>query len=199
MEILKVGISEIKPYELNAKEHPQEQIEQIKKSILEYGNNDPIAVDENNIIIEGHGRYIALQELGAETAEIIRLSHLTDEQKRAYRLIHNKLTMNSDFDFKKLEKELAELTAFDVDMSLFGFDENIFDDLNFLPQEIELEREKSGTAAKTPQLKYGSTSIYLTEEENEQFNTLLTDYLDKNGTLYGFISFLMNGENVYAD
>lgn len=148
MEILKVGISEIKPYELNAKEHPQEQIEQIKKSILEYGNNDPIAVDENNIIIEGHGRYIALQELGAETAEIIRLSHLTDEQKRAYRLIHNKLTMNSDFDFKKLEKELAELTAFDVDMSLFGFDEAIFDEVMSADSYDIPEEEKGNLAEK---------------------------------------------------
>lgn len=199
MEIVKAHIDEIKPYESNAKEHPKEQIEQIKKSILDYGNNDPIAVDENGVIIEGHGRYIALCELGYDTVEIVRLGHLTEEQKRAYRLVHNKLTMNSDFDFEKLEKELAELTTFDVDMSVFGFDENLFDDFNALPQEIELEREESGTAAKTPQLKYGSTSIYLTEEENERFNTLLTDYLDKNGTLYGFISFLMNGENVYAD
>lgn len=123
MEIVKVGVGEIKPYELNAKEHPREQIEQIKKSILDYGNNDPIAVDENGVIIEGHGRYIALCELGYDTVEIVRLAHLTEEQKKAYRLVHNKLTMNSDFDFSLLEKELAELTAYDVDMSLFGFDE----------------------------------------------------------------------------
>lgn len=128
LEILTVDIDSLKPYENNAKEHPKEQIEQIKKSILDYGNNDPIAVDENNIIIEGHGRYIALQELGYKTVDIIRLEHLTEEQKKSYRLVHNKLTMNSDFDFEMLEKELAELTAFDVDMSLFGFDESIFDE-----------------------------------------------------------------------
>ena len=128
MEILTVNIEDIKPYENNAKEHPRDQIEQIKKSILDYGNNDPIAVDENNIIIEGHGRYIAMSELGYDTVEIIRLEHLTEEQKKAYRLVHNKLTMNSDFDFTLLEKELSELDAFDMDMSLFGFDENIFDE-----------------------------------------------------------------------
>jgi ParB-like chromosome segregation protein Spo0J len=121
MEILTVNIEDIKPYEDNAKEHPIEQIEQIKKSILDYGNNDPIAVDENNIIIEGHGRYIAMSELGCDTVEIIRLEHLTEEQKKAYRLVHNKLTMNSDFDFTLLEKELSELDAFD--MEAFGFDE----------------------------------------------------------------------------
>ena len=57
MKIEKVQLSKIKMYEHNAKKHPQEQIEQIKKSIQEFGNNDPIAIDENNTIIEGHGRY----------------------------------------------------------------------------------------------------------------------------------------------
>lgn len=142
MEIVKAHIDEIQAYEKNAKEHPREQIEQIKKSILEYGNNDPIAVDENNVIIEGHGRYIALRELGYDTVEIIRLEHLTEEQKKAYRLVHNKLTMNSDFDFDLLEKELAELTAFDVDMSLFGFDESIFEEaMPDFGEALEEERE----------------------------------------------------------
>lgn len=120
MEILTVGIADIKPYDNNAKEHPKEQIEQIKKSILEYGNNDPIAVDENNVIIEGHGRYIAMCDLGFDEVEIIRLEHLTDEQKKAYRLVHNKLTMNSDFDIEMLEAELADLQI--QDMQEFGFD-----------------------------------------------------------------------------
>ena len=120
MEILTVGIADIKPYKNNAKEHPKEQIEQIKKSILEYGNNDPIAVDEDNVIIEGHGRYIAMCDLGFDEVEIIRLEHLTEEQKKAYRLIHNKLTMNSDFDIEMLEAELSELQI--QDMQEFGFD-----------------------------------------------------------------------------
>lgn len=59
MIIEKIKLSEIKPYENNAKKHPKEQIEQIKKSIQEFGMCDPIAIDENNVIIEGHGRYIA--------------------------------------------------------------------------------------------------------------------------------------------
>lgn len=120
MKIEVVGIDEIKEYELNAKEHPREQIEQIKKSILDFGNNDPIAIDSNGEIIEGHGRYIALKELGFDEVEVIILGHLTEEQKKAYRLIHNKLTMNSDFNLEMLEQELGDLQAFD--MQEFGFD-----------------------------------------------------------------------------
>nr|DAS60041.1 MAG TPA: ParB protein [Caudoviricetes sp.] len=120
MKIEKINISEITEYENNAKLHPREQIEQIKKSIQEFGNNDPIAIDENNVIIEGHGRYKALQELGFDEVEVIRLSHMDDEQKRAYILAHNKLTMNSGFDIELLNSELESIV--NIDMEDFGFD-----------------------------------------------------------------------------
>ena len=124
LKIEYVKLSEIKPYSGNAKTHPREQIEQIKKSINEVGFNDPIGVWHGEIV-EGHGRYMAAQELGLDTVPIIRLDSLTDEQRRAYALIHNKLTMNSDFDFDLLNIELEGI--FDIDMGDFGFDLN-FDD-----------------------------------------------------------------------
>lgn len=120
MEIVKISIKDLKPYENNVKKHPREQIEQIKSSIKKFGNNDPIAVDENYVIIEGHGRYEALCDLGYKEAECIILKGLTEEQKDAYRLVHNKLTMNSDFELDGLIKELDKITTFD--MSEFDFD-----------------------------------------------------------------------------
>lgn len=133
MKIETIEISQIKEYENNAKLHPREQIEQIKKSIQEFGNNDPIAIDENNVIIEGHGRYIALKELGYKEVEVIRLSHLSEEQKKAYMLVHNKLTMNSDFDFDLLNEELSDIL--NIDMAEFGFD--LFED----EEEKEIEED----------------------------------------------------------
>ena len=112
-----VNISTIKPYKRNAKTHPKEQIEQIKKSIQEFGNCDPIGVWHGEIV-EGHGRYLALKELGETTIPIIRLDSLTDEQRRAYGLVHNQLTMNSPWDLPALDLELADI---DLDMSDFGF------------------------------------------------------------------------------
>ena len=120
MRIEKVKIDEIKPYEGNAKLHPQEQIEQIKQSIMEFGNNDPIAIDKHGVIIEGHGRYLALKELGYTEVEVIRLDHLTDEQRKAYTLIHNKLTMNTGFDLEQLEIELKQIES--IDMSQYDFE-----------------------------------------------------------------------------
>lgn len=140
MKIEILPINKIKPYENNAKLHPKEQIEQIKKSIKEFGNNDPIAIDENNVIIEGHGRFIALKELGYDEVEIIRLSHMTDEQKKAYILAHNKLTMNSGFDIDILELELDDIVS--IDMSDFGFE--IEDDYKTTEQKLK-ENDYSGS------------------------------------------------------
>lgn len=115
-----IPIEDIKPYENNAKLHPQEQIQQIKNSILEFGFDDPIAVWKDNIIIEGHGRLIAAQELGYKEIPVIRLDDLTDEQRRAYTLVHNQLTMNTGFDIEMLNIELGGIDR--IDMSDFGFE-----------------------------------------------------------------------------
>lgn len=143
MQIIKIKMADIVPYENNVKLHPKEQIEQIKKSIVDFGNNDPIAVDENNVIIEGHGRFEALKELGYEETECIVLTGLTEDQKNAYRLVHNKLTMNSDFDMKGLEEELnkinMDLTAFDFDP--FNMDEEEKEIIEDEAPEVDEEHE----------------------------------------------------------
>lgn len=119
MQIEVVPITSIKPYENNAKIHTPAQVAQIAASIQEFGNNDPIAIDETGMVIEGHGRLLALQSLGQTEVPVIRLTGLTEEQKRAYILVHNKLTMNTGFDFNILDAELARIT--DIDMSTFDF------------------------------------------------------------------------------
>ncbi len=140
MEIIKLKISDLKPYDKNAKIHTKEQVEQIKKSIEEFGMNDPIAVwGKENLIVEGHGRLEALKELGYDEVECIRLDHLTDEERKAYTLVHNKLTMNTDFDFELLDNELE--TIEDIDMSEYGFDLNL--ELEEIDEtDLDDEREK---------------------------------------------------------
>lgn len=145
MKIETIALSKIKMYENNAKKHPQEQIEQIKKSIQEFGNNDPIAIDESNTIIEGHGRYLALKQLGRKTAEVIRISNLTDEQKRAYILVHNKLTMNTGFDADKLAKELEKIKS--IDMGLFNFE--VYDNKEVEDLKVGEEKETTYTITLT--------------------------------------------------
>ena len=112
-------LDKIKPYAGNAKKHPAEQIEQIKDSIQQFGFADPIAT-WNGEIVEGHGRYIAALELELDKVPVISLDELTDEQRRAYTLVHNKLTMNTGFDVDLLGLELDAIT--EIDMEQFGFD-----------------------------------------------------------------------------
>lgn len=160
MKIEKIAILKIKPYENNAKLHPPKQIEQIKKSIQEFGNNDPIAIDENNVIIEGHGRYFALKELGYKEAEIIKLSHLNDEQKKAYILVHNKLTLNTDFDMELLNLELGNIES--IDMSDFDFN------LDFNFENPELEPVSTPEKEMNYKEQYGVIVICRNEDEQQK-------------------------------
>ena len=119
MEIVKIKINDLKPYSKNAKKHPKKQIECIKQSIKQFGFNDPIGIWKDNMVIEGHGRLQVLKELGYEEVECIRLDHLTDDERRAYTLAHNKVA-ESEWDFDLLNEEMDEL--FDFDMTEFGFE-----------------------------------------------------------------------------
>ncbi len=136
MEQLKIEYipkENLKAYRNNAKIHTAEQVDQIRKSIEEVGFNDPIAVWHDNEIIEGHGRLLAVMEMDEiQEVPIIRLDELTDEQRKAYMLIHNKLTMNTDFDDDLLDAELDDIT--DIDMSDFGF----------IEEEVEQKKKETG-------------------------------------------------------
>jgi len=150
MEQLKieyVDINSIKPYKNNAKLHPKEQIEQIKQSIEMFGMDDPIGIWKDEIV-EGHGRLIACKELDYTEVPIIRLDHLTDEERKAYTLAHNKLTMNSDFDIDILNEELMNFET--IDMSDFGFD------LDFdAEEEQEIIEDEVPEVPEEPKAKLG--------------------------------------------
>ena len=140
-------IDSIKPYENNAKIHTEEQVAQIIRSIQEFGMNDPIAIwSEDNIIIEGHGRLMACKELGMEEVPIIRLDDLTDEQRKAYTLVHNQTTMNTGFDLDILN---AELESLDIDMSDFGFEDITEDDIDIEEDGFEFDEEEQRPEPKS--------------------------------------------------
>ena len=122
LQIVTLPIKALKPYKNNAKIHSDYDVDAIKQSIQEFGFNDPIAVwGEENLIIEGHGRLLAAQKLRMTEIPCIRLDSLTDEQRRAYALVHNKLVTNTGFDISKLLEELDKIE--EVDMEKYGFAE----------------------------------------------------------------------------
>lgn len=166
LKIEYVPITDIKPYERNAKLHPEEQIEQIRKSIESFGMDDPIGIWHDEVV-EGHGRLEACKRLGYTNVHVVRLDHLTDEQRKAYALAHNKLTMNSGFDVSLLAAELDDLAG-EIDMSEYGFD------IAELADEIDKEAETR--TEETFNYKEQYAVIVMCKDENEQeatYNRLL--------------------------
>lgn len=124
MEVVKVPTDELLEYEGNAKLHPSEQVDDIANSIEEFGFNDPIGAwhdgDGNAVIVDGHGRLMAAKKLGIKKVPVVFLDSLTDDQRRAYALVHNKTTQDTGFDPEAILKELDSLEGFDWES--LGFD-----------------------------------------------------------------------------
>lgn len=124
------------------KEHPERQVRQIAGSIEAFGFNDPVALDAKGEIIEGVGRVLAARLLGFNEIPVIRLGHLNEAQKRAYRIAHNKITLNTGFDLEALREEFEALSQLDASLLAFsGFEQIELDDLLKLPEIPELGAE----------------------------------------------------------
>ena len=118
MTIKQVLITDIKPYENNPRNN-ESAVDKVAESIKEFGFQNPIIVDNENVIICGHTRYKAGLKLGLKEVPVI-VANLTEEQAKAYRLADNKTSEFAEWDFNALEKELFDIEG--IDMSLFGFE-----------------------------------------------------------------------------
>ena len=121
MEIIEMDISEIKPYKDNPREISQEAVKKVKNSISEFGNNQPIVVDQNNVIVVGHTRWKALKQLNKTKAFVIKKEF--DKNKAvAYRIMDNRSGAESKWDKQLLMSELQVLKDDKFDLDLTGFD-----------------------------------------------------------------------------
>lgn len=118
-----VETAKLVPYARNSRTHSDEQLSQICASIKEFGFTNPVLIDDEGVIIAGHGRTMAAQRLEMKEVPCLRLSHLTDAQKKAYVIADNKLALNAGWDDEMLAIELQELSDVDFDLSLTGFDD----------------------------------------------------------------------------
>ena len=123
------SLEPLKPYARNAKTHGANKVAKIAGSMAQFGRTVPCMVAEDGELIAGHGRVLAAEQLGLTEAPVIVLGHLTEEQRRAYRLADNKLTELCAYDEALLAAELQELAAHDFDLSLVGFSDAELDQL----------------------------------------------------------------------
>ena len=132
-EIVYKSLDEIKPYERNARNNDN-AVDSVANSVKQFNFNVPITVDKNGVIVSGHTRYKAAKKLGLERVPVIVLDDLTDDEIKAYRLADNKTGELADWNTKLLDEELQSIL--DIDMTDFGFDENI----EFAPSdEVEVK------------------------------------------------------------
>ena len=123
MEIEYIKPSELIPYRKNAKRHPAEQVKLIANSIKQFGFQQPIVIDKDNIVVIGHGRLLASKRLKLAEVPVVRVDKLTDDEIKAFRLADNKVG-ESEWNLDFLSDELADI---DLDMSDFGFEIDLDD------------------------------------------------------------------------
>ncbi|WP_411956880.1 site-specific DNA-methyltransferase [Paracoccus homiensis] len=127
------------PYARNARTHSETQVAEIAASIREFGFTNPVLISDEGDIIAGHGRVMAARQLGLGEVPCIRLSHLTDAQRRAYVLADNKLAEKAGWDNELLRLELGELAELGFDLGLTGFDKSELDALMLGEDDVDAE------------------------------------------------------------
>ena len=143
LKIQYLPVGDLKPYEKNTRKHEKKDIDNIAKSIEKYGMCDAIGVwGDENIIVEGHGRLMACKKLGIDKVPVVRLDHLTDDQRRQYAIAHNATAELSVWDKDFLAEELGELDLSDFDFD-FGIDADA-DEEDFDENDLERQEEKDG-------------------------------------------------------
>lgn len=148
VKLQEVAIELLKPYERNAKIHPQKQIDKIVDSIREFGFITPCVIDSAYNVIAGHGRIMASEQMGLKTVPCVFIEGLTEEQRRAYILADNRLGELGEWDMDLVFDELGDLADMDFDIEVTGFE---------MPEELpEIEEgEYEFTPPEEPRAKLG--------------------------------------------
>lgn len=125
MKIEQIKVENLKPYEKNARIHSEEQISQIKQSIIEFGFTNPILIDKHNEIIAGHGRLESAKQLKMKDVPCIKLGYLSETQKKALVIADNKIATNARWNDKLLIEEIETLIDENFDVTILGWGEDL--------------------------------------------------------------------------
>lgn len=190
IEYLPVG--KLLRYAKNSRTHSDEQVEQLVNSIREFGFTNPVLIDEKNELIAGHGRLAAAEILEMDKVPAIRLSNLSEKQKKAYRIADNKLALNAGWDMQLLAEEVKELMDDDFDIDLLGFNDAELDEM----LSDEQPQEEDDNYSPVVQIKYlaiDKERIPATDMEIALLLDVYRQYHDAHETHEGFVQYLANG------
>jgi len=167
--VLMIPTWDLKPYENNARTHSPEQVEQLTKSIKQFGFNNPILVQEDLTVVAGHGRLMAAKKLGLESVPVIKLRHLTQEQVKAYVLADNKLALNAGWDDEILKAELLAIQeAGEIDMDAIGFSD---DEMKAMIDGVDVDDDTE--QSRSEYTKKIDTPVYTPKGDKPEIHTLV--------------------------
>ncbi len=178
MQVEYLSTSSLIPYEFNNRNHEDTQIKRIAKSIKEFGFNQPIIVDENKVVLVGHGRLLAAKQLNLKEVPTLQLSNLTEIKKKAYRILQNKLQNDSTWDLNNLELELGALEDGGFDLPEWGLDNLIGlfkeDEPEVTDDEFEASEQEDIFVKKGDVIEIGKHRVLCGDSTiAEDFNSLM--------------------------
>jgi len=165
-----VDIDEIKESNYNSRIHSEAQIEKIANSIAEFGFVNPIIIDDENEIIAGHGRFMAAKHLNLNEVPTIKLTHLTDDKKRAFIIADNKIALSGEWDYDMLKEEFDIILKSEMDIDLLGFNRKFID---------SMFKEKDADVKVVHKLK--TLKINFDAEDYDTTLDSMNDIMDKEG------------------
>lgn len=165
-----VDIDEIKESNYNSRIHSEAQVEKIANSIAEFGFLNPIIIDDENEIIAGHGRFMAAKHLNLNEVPTIKLTHLTDDKKRAFIIADNKIALSGEWDYDMLKEEFDTILKSEMDIDLLGFNRKFID---------SMFKEKDADAMVVHKLK--TLKINFDAEDYDTTLDSMNDIMDKEG------------------
>ena len=165
-----VGIDEIKESNYNSRIHSEAQVEKIANSIEEFGFVNPIIIDEENEIIAGHGRYTAAKYLKLKEIPTIKLTHLTEDKKRAFIIADNKIALSGEWDYDMLKEEFDTILKSEMNIDLLGFNRNFID---------SMFKEKNPDALVVHKLK--TLKINFDADDYDTTTDSMNSIMDKEG------------------
>jgi DNA modification methylase len=124
MNIEQVRVADLVPYARNSRTHSAAQVAKLVRSIEEFGFNNPVLIDGDGVLIAGHGRTLAAQKLQLEEVPAIRLTHLSEDQRRAFVIADNRIAEDAGWNDELLKSELAALSLADFDMKAVGLEDD---------------------------------------------------------------------------
>jgi ParB-like nuclease domain len=173
MKVESVKTDALIPYAFNNKKHPDSQVDMIANSIREFGFNQPIVVDEDSIVLVGHGRLLAAKKLGLEEVPVYRAADLSEAQKKAYRILDNKLAGDAEWDFENIAIEFEQLIELGFDVADWGLEKL----LPKMPESVEGQEFDESIADGV--IASATFKVTIPVEDSDSFEQRLDEILQR--------------------